>query len=154
MAGFRVFPERIRSLVRLKFLNQCNCSRGDVRFESLSSFGKRSCVEANRESGLSSKVGGLVMKNRQLVNQMVKRGTEVVDNITNHQSPVKIIGPNLLDGQIPPCPPRVLINNNGISLFFRATPCLESRIELIEVILRSSDFLPNTDEVGSCHAKR
>ena len=152
-AGLGVFPDKVRSLIRLQFLDQCKRSGGDVRFELHPSLGERRCIKGNGEKGLSCKVGGLTMENRQLINQMVEGRPEIVDDITDDQSPIGIIGCNFLDGQIPPCPPRVLINNKGISLFFRAIPGFESRLELIEVVLRSIDFLPNTNEAGSCHAK-
>jgi hypothetical protein len=74
---------------------------------------------------------------------VVKSGPEIVNRISYNKRPLGIVWPHLMNPKMKTVLVRVVIGKGQMVILFRATPRLDRRMELLEVVFGTVDLGSN-----------
>jgi hypothetical protein len=156
---FRNYPEiaergflpHVRSIVRLQLLQVCKCVGVDKRLDQFPGLGEIGLTDVNRKKRVPTTGNIVAVQDRQLTNEVVQGGAEVVDDVAYQERPVGIIGSYFSEGNNHVLPFSVMIEKGAVVFRFRGTPLFDCSLQLREVVFRTLDF--ESDSGGSCTHK-
>ncbi|MFZ0879775.1 MAG: hypothetical protein WA002_09780, partial [Candidatus Acidiferrales bacterium] len=142
ITGGRTSTQRVSSAIWLQFLDQCECFRMDKVFDStgISLEGDRVNASGESEPILFAARNCVSLQDGKLENQMVKSGTEIVDNISSHQSPLRIGGPYARSYEFKTLPFKIRFDSQRIVFLSRRIEGIDCRAELQQVVIRAFEF--------------
>ena len=137
---------RINSLVRLQLLQGCKGFLPHEGFDFVpGEFLEVAPILANGGSNFAFSFSSGIIHNSKLKRQMIESGAQIVNAIPDDQRQQWIEWFSHWGGNCKLMPLRLLISGNGalVSLKFRAQKSLDSRVDLLEIVICSIDLGAN-----------
>ncbi|MGA7381834.1 MAG: hypothetical protein WBX03_13375 [Terriglobales bacterium] len=137
---------QLRSVVRLQFLDSCECFRAEQRLNESMSFRKVRFANADGEICVPATGDVVVVKDGQLADHMIQRRPQIMDDVACDDRPLNIVRHYFPVPEDYLLPFRLVVDNDTIVALFRRTPFVDGGFKVSEVVFGAFDFSAHTNE--------